>query len=73
MKRPLICDRSCHQTTSESEKSPSQTEGESTPFELEKSGLANEYEFDCAELPASTNDTISVAYAPSFNFDPFGV
>ena len=69
MTRHLIADRSCQQTTSKSERSPSQTEGESTACELEKSGLSNEYNFDCAEVQASTNDTIGVTHTPAFNFD----
>ena len=46
-------------------------EGEST-FELEKSGLTNEYDFGCAELPASTKATIGVTHTPAFDFDQFG-
>ena len=34
MKWPLIVDRSCQQNTKQSEKSPSQTEGELTPFRM---------------------------------------
>ena len=45
---------------------------ESTAGELEKSGLTNEYDFGCAESPASTNDTIGGTHTPGFNFDPFG-
>ena len=71
MKRPLIADRLCRQTTSE--RSPSQTEGESTPFQLAKSGLTDEYNFDCAELSASTNDSIGVTHTPAFQFSPFGL
>ena len=73
MKRPLIADRLRRQTTSESERSPSQTEGESTPFELAKSGLTAEYDLDCAELSASTSDSIGVTHAPAFKFSQFGL
>ena len=35
--------------------------------------MSNEYDFDCAGLPASTNDTIGITHAPAFNFNPFGL
>ena len=31
------------------------------------------YDFDCAELPASTNGTIGVTHTPAFNLCPFGL
>ena len=40
---------------------------------MEKSGLSNECYFDCAELAASTNDTIGVTHAPVFNFNQSGL
>ena len=38
-----------------------------------KSGLNNEYYFDCAESAASTNDTIGVTHAQAFNFTQAGL
>ena len=34
--------------------------------------VLGEYDFDCAELPTPTTDTIAVTHTSAFNFDQFG-